>query len=131
MEADFDISHRQLISFTVPALTIIPQLKRIAQPSRISLGGYTRNIIENLQAVMTARHPYQDAFLLAVNNTHHFMLEIAKIRAAIRNEIELIFQCSSFQDMTIMLDDYLDNYLNGDYYKLQFEENLTAATHFY
>jgi len=127
VEADFDGNHRQLVSFTVPALTIIPQLKRMAQPSRISLGGYTRNIIENLQAVMTAKHPYQDAFLLAVNNTYQFMQEMAKIRVAIRDEIECIFRCNSFQGMTTMLNAYLDSYLNGDYYKLQFEENLTAS----
>ncbi len=128
IDADFDDqTHRQLVSFTVPALTIIPELKRMAQPSRISLGGYTRNIIENLKAVMTARHPYQDAFMLALNNTYQFMQEMSKIRISIKNEVETILRCKNLEEMTSMLSAYLDSYLDGDYYKLQFAENLTAV----
>ncbi len=128
IDADFDDqTHRQLVSFTVPALTIVPELKRMAQPSRISLGGYTRNIIENLKAVMTARHPYQDAFMLALNNTYQFMQEMAKIRISIKSEVEMILGCKSLEEMTSMLSAYLDSYLDGDYYKLQFVENLTAV----
>lgn len=128
LDADFDDqTRRQLVSFTVPALTIVPELKRMAQPSRISLGGYTRNIIENLKAVMTARHPYQDAFLLALNYTYQFMQEMAKIRISIKNEVETILRCKNLEEMTSMLSAYLDSYLDGDYYKLQFAENLTAV----
>lgn len=128
IDADFDDqTHRQLVSFTVPALTTIPELKRMAQPSRISLGGYTRNIIDNLKAVLTARHPYQDAFMLALNNTYQFMQEMAKIRISIKSEVEIILRCKNLEEMTSMLSAYLDSYLDGDYYKLQFAENLTAV----
>lgn len=128
IDADFDDqTRRQLVSFTAPALTIVPELKRMAQPSRISLGGYTWNIIENLKAVMTARHPYQDAFVLALNNTYQFMQEMAKIRISIKSEVETILRCKNLEEMTSMLSAYLDSYLNGDYYKLQFAENLTAV----
>lgn len=128
IDADFDDqTRRQLVSFTVPALTLIPELKRMAQPSRISLGGYTRNIIENLKAVMAVRHPYQDAFMLALNNTYQFMQEMAKIRISIKNEVETILRCKNLEEMTSMLSAYLDSYLDGDYYKLQFAENLTAV----
>lgn len=127
IETDIDESHNQLISFTMPASTFLPTLKKMTQPSRISLGGYTRNIIENLEAVFKVKHPYQDAFLLALENTNHFMHEMSKIGIVIKQEIQSVLDCDDFSTMTSMLNDYLDNYLNGDYYKLQFEENLTAG----
>ena len=58
LDVEIDETHRQLISFTLGALQIMPALIKMSRPARASLGGYTRNIIDNLSAVKTSKHPF-------------------------------------------------------------------------
>lgn len=125
IEDDIDERRTQIVSFTIPASTLIPALKKMAQPTKISLGGYTRSIIQDLEAVCSARHPYQDAFRLAIDSTYTFMQEMSKISQEIKGDISSIMECQDFHEMLAMLENYLDKNIDGDYYKLQFSENLT------
>lgn len=127
LDVDIDEARRQVVSFTLSALQIMPALMKMSKPAKASLGGYTRNIIENLEAVKTARHPFQDAFQLAFENTTAFMQAMSLIAVTIRHDIQAVLDCGEFSEMTAMLMDYLDNYIEGDYYKLQFQENLTSG----
>lgn len=127
LDVEIDETHRQLISFTLGALQIMPALIKMSRPARASLGGYTRNIIDNLSAVKTSKHPYQDAFQLAFENTTAFMQAMQLIAITIRQDIQSVLDCDDFSQMTKMLMDYLQNYIEGDYYKLQFQENLTSG----
>lgn len=127
LDVDIDETRKQIVSFTLSALQIMPSLIKMSKPSKASLGGYTRNIIENLEAVKTARHPFQDAFQLAFENTTAFMQAMTLIAITIRHDIQSVLDCDDFSEMTAMLMDYLKNYIEGDYYKLQFQENLTSG----
>ena len=49
------------------------------------------------------------------------------IAITIRQDIQSVLDCDDFSQMTKMLMDYLQNYIEGDYYKLQFQENLTSG----
>lgn len=122
---EFDENRVQLVSFTIPASTLMPTIKKIAQPTRISLGGYTRSIIQSLEAVFTSKQPYQEAFRLAVDTTTSFMQELSKITQAIKADLTSITECQDSHEMAALLIEYLNNNSEGEYSKLQFDENLT------
>lgn len=123
-----DESNELIVSFTDAAMTILPKLNELAHPNRVSLGGYTRNIVSNLKSLKTTKNPYTDAFIHAFNQTEEFMKVMERIRIEIKRDIQKILLCDDYVQMNEMLSEYLEKNLSGDYYRVQFEEGLDAES---
>ena len=123
-----DENNELIVSFTDAALTILPKLNELAHPNRVSLGGYTRNIVSNLKSLRTTKNPYTDAFIHAFNQTEEFMKVMERIRIEIKRDIQKILLCDDYVRMNEMLSEYLEKNLSGDYYRVQFEEGLDAES---
>lgn len=123
-----DDKNIQLVSFTNAAWMLLPKISEIASPNKVSLGGYTRNIVSNLKFLKTAKRPYTDAFIHALKLTEDFMKDMDRIRLEIKNDIKNILNCEDYVLSAKMLGDYLEKSLNGDYYRIQFEEALSERT---
>lgn len=127
LELETDEHHTQLVSLTSAAAILIPALKKMSRPSKVTLGSYARNIIENLKAAQTSRHPYLDAFFIALENSRSFLSDLNRIRRIIKNDVEAVYNCNTFEEMNKMLRDYIRNLDSGEFSQAMFVDSLPRA----
>ena len=116
-----------LIRFSYGALPILRAIHEVTQHSRVSLGGYRISIQDGLKSVWTSPHPYIDGLSVASRNCDEFKTELSRIPSSIKDEMNSIIEMPDFNSAAERLEKYLDNSLEGDYYKAQFQENMSET----
>lgn len=125
IEEDIGVDDRVMVRIPDAAMRIIRALNEIAVPARASLGGYCMAAFTALKSAKEGHRPFSVGLHMALENLRGFSGEFLRAEESIRKEINQIMKSETLKDAAENFCEYLTSTVEGDYFKLQFQESMS------